>query len=138
MVIRAVLALSCTAFGGCSGPARVPPLPDFAEVTRVVVIRDSRDTLVILTDSTRIGALVRFVNGRNAKWERSWVGIPVPQVNAYFYGSTFQGSFGAGSSSFETQRAGTFASRSAEEPDLLEFARLLGVSRTAFERSASR
>ena len=121
------MALSMlVALCACSAP--VPHLHDFNGVRRVVITGlGGTDTLGALSAPDSIAALVTFVNARNSDWERPWSGVPVPQVTAFFYGADFQGSFGGGPGFFETQRAGTFASRAASEAELAEFARLVGV-----------
>jgi hypothetical protein len=117
---------------GCLGAARLPPFPDFGPATRVVVVGgNGGDTLHVFThpaDSARIAALVTFANARNNGWRVPWGGVPIPRVSAYFFGTRFQGHFGAGARFFETQRAGDFASRAANAAEIAEFARLLGVS----------
>ena len=141
MIQRAFRILGITALASasaCSSAVGVPPFPDFGPAARVVVTSGG-DTLAILThpaDSARIAALVAFANARNDHWERPWYGVPVPRVTAYFFGGEFQGSFGAGRSFFETQRADTFASRAATPAEVAEFARIVGVpvERVAGER----
>jgi hypothetical protein len=121
------MALSMlVAWCACSAP--VPHLHDFNGVRRVVITGlGGGDTPRALSAPDSLAALVAFVNARNSDWERPWSGVPVPQVTAFFYGADFQGSFGGGPGFFETQRAGTFASRAASEAELAEFARLVGV-----------
>jgi len=114
----------------CGCDNRVPPFHDFTGVSRVHVMGlGGRDTLRTLLAPDSIAALLRFVNARNSDWGQPWSGVPVPKVTAYFFGADFQGSFGAGPDFFETQRAGTFASRVATSSELAEFARLVGVPR---------
>ena len=113
---------------GC-GPSDLPPFPDFAGATRVVVTsRGGSDTLAAVADPARVAAITRFVDARNAAWEVPWAGIPVPRVRADFWrGGEFLGSFGVGSDGFTTQREGTFAARDASEADRAAFLDVLGV-----------
>ena len=128
-------SLLLLAVAGCGEPARIPPLPDFAGATRVVVTGSrGDDTLAVLNEPAAVARLIRFVDARNVGWEVPWAGVPVPQVRADFYDhSDFRGSFGAGPGFFETHRAGVFASREASREELLEFARLISVASEHFE-----
>ena len=102
----------------CACGAPVQNLDDFSTVKRVVITGlGGGDTLRTLSAPESIAALVTFVNARNSDWERPWSGVPVPRVTAFFYGADFQGSFGGGPGFFETQRAGTFASRAASSAE---------------------
>ena len=116
----------------------LPPMPPVGPLTRVVVIDDrsagGRDTLAVISEPARLAALAAYVDARRAEWGRPWYGIPVPQVSAYLYtASGFAGHVGAGPNFLEVQRLGTFASRSASQAELQEFARLLGVSTSSFQ-----
>ena len=105
-----------------------PPMPLLQETERVEVKADGGGTtLATITEPAKVDALVAFVNSRREGWGTPWAGVPVPRVDAYFYGAKFQGSFGAGPGFFETQRAGGFWSRDAADDEVAEFARLAGV-----------
>lgn len=123
---RAAAALLVAAAAGCSGAA--PKLPDFADVTRIVVTGRGGAEVETVKDARRIEAIVLFANARNHGWGTPWSGVPVPAFGATFYADgRCQGSFGAGPGFFESQRQGGFYSRDAEAEEVDEFARLLGV-----------
>ena len=130
-VFRVLSVASLASTAACQSSVPVPPFPDFGPAARVVVTgRGGGDTLAVLSapaDSARIAALVRFANVRNSGWARPWYGVPVPRVTVLFFGTEFQGSFGAGPNFFETQRSGDFASRAATPTEISEFTRLLGI-----------
>lgn len=119
----ATVALACAA---CA-PAP-PPMPLLQGTERVEVKADGGGTtLATITEPAKVDALVAFVNARREGWGTPWAGVPVPRVRADFYGAKFQGHFGAGPGFFETQRAGGFWSRDADDDEIAVFARLAGV-----------
>jgi hypothetical protein len=126
-LVRAAATVVFAAAGGCSGAA--PELPDFADVTRIVVTERGGKEVATITEARRIDSIVEFVNARNSGWTKPWSGVPVPGFGATFWAADrCEGSFGAGPLSFETQREGDFFSRAADPDDVAEYARLLGVT----------
>jgi hypothetical protein len=104
-------------------------------VTRIDVRTNLDVPITTITDQSQIASVVAFVNARADKWETPWYGVPVPTVVANFYrDKTFLGHFGVGSNFFEIHRSGDFFSRSASDPERLEFMKLLAVP---FERIGS-
>lgn len=125
-LLRASAAVVLAASAGCSGTA--PKLPDFADVTRVVVTGTGGKEVATILNADDIGAIVRFANARNDRWVTPWAGVPVPSFGATLYaGERCAGSFGAGPGFFATNRAGGFHSRDAGAEEVAEFARLLGM-----------
>lgn len=100
--------------------ARVEPFPDFDGIRRVIVVTTLNDTVAVVTDSVRIRQLVRFANERNGDWRDEWLGNPIPQINLFFYGAEFQGSFGAGENFFSSQRLGMWATRLASVAEVAQ------------------
>ncbi len=120
-----VVGLACAA---CFSP---PPrsTPALGGVERVVVVDHlTRETVATITEPARVEALVAFVNARRDGWTTPWYGVPVPRVSAEFHSAkAFEGSFGAGAGFFETNRTGGFHTRDADESELSEFARIVGI-----------
>ena len=131
------LISAATLLCGCSA-APITPSP-LERIDRVEVRYEyAEDSLLLVTDSTRVKAIVDFVNARRDGWKRPFEGVPGPRVLLIFYvASVPQGAFGAGADYFFSELHGMdgAAVRPAESPELDEFAALTGVARSVVNRS---
>jgi hypothetical protein len=131
VVLFAVFAL--TASGGCiAAPKKnYPPLD---QISRIEIHTGSnhidQKPVRAINDPGEVTRIVEYVNGHCSGWggTSDMFGVPVPQVEAYFYaGDRFEGHFGVGPGFFETQRAGDFSSKTIEVKDEQEFLALIGL-----------
>jgi hypothetical protein len=129
IVLRGVPTLLGVAGVFAAGCDRVEPFPPLSGVKRIVVIRDSKDTLALITDSARLHAVERFVNQRPDGWSQPAMGVPVARVVANVYTDQFERGFGYGDGFFEQYReAGTWSTRATSPPEIAEFQRVLGIA----------
>lgn len=117
--------------GGCRLGPPVRSYSPLGQVTRVEVkTGPSGDHVRVIDDPAEVGRIVEFVNGHRGGWGGSsdWLGVPVPQVSAYFYsGSEFRGHFGVGPGFFECQREGDFSSKRCAGAEARQFLDLVGL-----------
>jgi len=99
----------------------------FVGVTRIKVY-DAQGSATVISDPDRVARICAFVNRYPNEWGGSGdvFGVPIPAVKADFSaGQVFLGHFGAGTSFFETQRDGDFASHSASAAEVSAFRKLV-------------
>lgn len=107
-------------------------MPRVTGINRVSVhTTDFCETLNIITDETRVAAIVDFVNARSHGWGglRDAAGTPVGLINVYLHDAHqtrhdgVAATFGVGAAFFER----AIMSRPASQEEVAEFARLIGI-----------
>ncbi len=125
-----LIVLSLLSFT-CSHPASFPP---FRNVTRVVIRSSPGKVVGETTNPQRIAAIVQFANEELNGWGAPFTGIPVPDTAAEMYAAgTFLGHLGVGHRILETQRAGTFLSKSISAHREAQFRNLLAAATKSSE-----
>jgi hypothetical protein len=107
----------------CGGNRRdFPPLGPVTTANLWVKADDGSKYGWKISDPKDISRIVIFVDSQRANWVTPWYGIPVPFVEVQLFdGQQAKGSFGVGESFFETQREGSFFSKSVAASDIRGF-----------------
>jgi hypothetical protein len=107
----------------CGGGRRdFPPLGPVTTANLWITANDGSKYGWKISDPKDVSRIVIFVDSQRANWVTPWYGIPVPFVEVQLFdGQKAQGSFGVGQSFFETQREGSFFSKSAATRDIRGF-----------------
>ena len=135
-----VVLLTAASLLACGGNKRdFPPLGPVTTANLWVTANDGSKYGWKISDPKDLSRIVIFVDSQRANWGTPWFGIPVPFVEVQLFdGQQTKGSFGVGKDFFETQRDGSFFSKSAAASDIRGFFDALNLDDAAVKELRSK
>src|SRR5580704_2097171 len=121
--MRMLLPGFCLCMAACSiGKRDFSPLGPITAAELRVSASDGSKYIWKISDPGEISRIAAFVDFHRTGWGTPWYGVPVPVVEVEFFdGQKLKGTFGAGKDFFETQRDGSFVSKSASSSEIRGF-----------------
>src|SRR3984957_13456465 len=121
--MRILLLGLCLCMVACGiGKRDFAPLGPVTTAELWVSASDGSKYIWKISDPGDLSRISAFLDFNRTGWGAPWYGVPVPIVEVKFFdGQKLKGTFGVGKDFFETQREGSFLSKSASSSEIRGF-----------------
>jgi hypothetical protein len=121
--MRILLPGLCLYMAACGvGKRDFSPLGPVTTAELWVSASDGSKYIWKISDPGDLSRISAFLDFNRTGWGAPWYGVPVPIVEVKFFdGQKLKGTFGVGKDFFETQREGSFLSKSASSSEIRGF-----------------